>query len=124
MDKTTLPLWNEPKHNYVAKPTSYRDKYWAGRPMDFGVRPFSRPKTKNFTQTKYLYFSILYAPAKYQASRFNNKKIEKFADPLFTFTAGYSSHVEFEENTQPQFFILYWKELSNILWMCIYVLNI
>ena len=34
---------------------------------------------------------------------------------------GSSRHVEFAQNAQHQFFILYWKELSNILWMCMYV---
>ena len=39
----------------------------------------------------------------------------------FTLADGYSRHVEFAQNAQPQFSTLYWKELSNILWMCIYV---
>ena len=37
----------------------------------------------------------------------------------FTLADGYSRHVEFAQNAQPQFSSLYWKELSNILWMCI-----
>ena len=36
---------------------------------------------------------------------------------------GYSSHVEFAQSAH-QFFFLYWEELSNILWTCIYVLNV
>ena len=40
---------------------------------------------------------------------------------IFTLADGYSRHVEFAQNAQPQFSSLYWKELINILWMCIYV---
>ena len=39
----------------------------------------------------------------------------------FTLADGYSRHVEFLHNAQPQLSSLYWKELSNILWMCLYV---
>ena len=39
----------------------------------------------------------------------------------FTLANGYSRHVEFAQNAQPQFSSLYWNELSNILWMCMYV---
>ena len=38
-----------------------------------------------------------------------------------THADGYSHYVEFAQGAQHQFFILYWKELSNILWTCIYV---
>ena len=49
----------------------------------FGRRPISRLKIENFTLTKCYLFSILYTPAKFQASRFNNKnKITKSVDPL------------------------------------------
>ena len=49
----------------------------------FGRRPISRLKIENFTVTKCYLFSILYTPAKFQASRFNNKnKIAKSVDPL------------------------------------------
>ena len=37
--KATLPLWNEPKHNYVG-PAVMGDYLWAGRPkphMVFGL---------------------------------------------------------------------------------------
>ena len=33
----------------------------------------------------------------------------------------YSRHVEFAQSAQHKFFILFWKELSNILWTRIYV---
>ena len=50
--------------------------------MDFGVRPISRPKIENFTIKKHL-FPILYTPAKFQASSFNNKKkVLTLAEPL------------------------------------------
>ena len=39
----------------------------------------------------------------------------------FTHADGYSRHVEFAQSAQHQFFILYSKELSNILWTCVYV---
>ena len=49
----------------------------------FGRRPIFRPKIENFTGTKFYLFSILYTPANFQASRFNNiKKIAKSVDPL------------------------------------------
>ena len=53
------------------------------RPMVFGRRPISRPKIENFIGPKCYLFLILYTPAKFQASRFNNKKkISKSVDPL------------------------------------------
>ena len=49
----------------------------------FDRRPISRPKIENLTRTKCYLFSILYASAKFQASRFNNiKNIAKSVDPL------------------------------------------
>ena len=30
-------------------PTGYGDELRAGTPMDFGIRPISRPKIENFT---------------------------------------------------------------------------
>jgi len=42
----------------------------------------------------------------------------------FALADGYSRHIEFAQNAQPQFSSLYWKELSNILWVCIYVIKI
>ena len=42
----------------------------------------------------------------------------------FTLADGYSRHVEFAQNAQPQFSSLYWNELSNILWACVHVSNV
>ena len=39
--------------------------------MVFGRMPIFRPKIENFTLAKCYLFSILYTPAKFQASRFN-----------------------------------------------------
>ena len=51
--------------------------------MFFSRRPISRLKIENFTRTKSFYFLILHSPAKFQDSRFNNKKSKKkWADLL------------------------------------------
>ena len=83
--KATLPLWNEPKHNYVG--LAVKEFYlWARRPtprMVFDRRPISRPKIENFTRTKCWGISILHMHEQFQASRFNNKKkYPKVVDPL------------------------------------------
>ena len=74
--KVSLPLCNEPSHDYVG------DYLWTGRPMVFGRRPIFIPKIENFTRTKCYLFSIIYTSVKFQASRFNNKKIAKSVHPL------------------------------------------
>ena len=60
MDKGTLNLGNEPKHNYVGLPVTKMIAVPL-RPtpcMVLGRKPISRPKIENFTRTKCFYFSI------------------------------------------------------------------
>ena len=51
MDKTTLPFWNEPKHNYVGPPVTEMNTDPVGlRQIWFsGCRPISRTKIENFS---------------------------------------------------------------------------
>ena len=84
MDEATLPLWNEPKHNYVgplvtemnAVPVGLRNAWFSA------VGLFLGRKIENFTLTKCFYFSILHTPAKFQASRFNNKRKSTSGGPI------------------------------------------
>ena len=71
------------RHTTMYMPNGYGDYLWAGRPSVFGRRPIFKPKIENFLFIKCYLFPILYTPAKFQASRFNNKrKIAKSVDPL------------------------------------------
>ena len=78
--KATLPLWNEPSHDYVSR----LRRLSMGRYFYvFGRRTIYWPKIENVSWTKCYLFSILYTPAKFLASRFNNiKNIAKSVDPL------------------------------------------
>ena len=76
MDEATLPLWNEHKHNYVGPPVTEMNAVPVGlrRAWFSAVGLFLGRKIENFTYTKCFYFFILHTPAKFQASRFNNKR--------------------------------------------------
>ena len=83
--RATLPLWFKPKHNYVGPAVTE----WIYEPVGLICAGFSAVglflgrKSKISHKTQCFYFSILHTHAKFQSSRFNNKKkYLKVADPL------------------------------------------
>ena len=84
MDEATLPLWNEHKHNYVGPPVTEMNAVPVGlrRAWFSAVGLFLGRKIENFTYTKCFYFFILHTPAKFQASRFNNKRKSTSGGPI------------------------------------------
>ena len=77
MDKATLLLWNEPKHNYVGTPVREMTAVPVGlRRTWFSAVGLLLGRKSKISHEKNVFIFQFYirTPAKFQASRFNNKK--------------------------------------------------